>query len=253
MSTVLLFNSSDKLSKASEPQLLQLLLLLLSDETASDVAAEARTQAQAAGRAWVARQKPRDEQRRLAHLRAEGWSSDSGEMDGAEPEEEDGALLCMVRSLFLESLLPRALEDVGHWTLRVRHRAILLLATLVSLGGPEPVTAALPCVVRTLLSTLVADGAEAEVDAAVGQAARALGRIVALGALLDELLPQVRERRVFCLCAPLAPHPFSSTMPLQTQTLQIGARRAGRPDFAPGGGLADPSHGPGRGRGDRPP
>lgn len=172
---------------------------MLSDETVSDVTTEARTQARAAGLAWIARRKARGAQRRLAHLRADGQSSDLEEMatgEGEEEEEEggeDGALRCMVRSLFLPSLLPRVLDDVGHWTLRVRHRAVLLLADLISLGGPDQITAALPLVVRTLISTLVADGAEAEVDAAVEQAGRALGRTVPPGTLLEELLPQVER------------------------------------------------------------
>lgn len=194
--------------QACEPQLLLLLLLLLSDESPGDVATEARQQAMVAGQAWVARQRAWRGRPRLDVIQPEApKGGDAMELDAADAEEEGeededeaAGLRRMVRALFARSLLPRALDDVGHWTLRMRHRAILLLADLVSLAGQGqedrgPVLASLPVIVATLLSTLVADGAEAEVAAAVEQAARALAQAVPPAALLDELLPQVRGER----------------------------------------------------------
>ncbi len=109
---------------------------------------------------------------------------------------DGGALRCMVRSLFSRHLLGPVLDDVGHWTLRWRHRALLLLADLLALAGAGPATASLPLVVATLQSALVADGGEPEVAAAVERAMRALaGARVAPGAVLDEVLPQVSKRK----------------------------------------------------------
>lgn len=194
------------LAQACEPDLLLLLLLLLSDESSGEVATEARQQAVAAGRAWVARRRVRRHHPRLDLVQPdsgpEGMAMDL-DLDTADKEDADtdegddeAGLRRMVQALFTRSLLPRALDDVGHWTLRMRHRAVLLLADLVALAGLDgPALASLPTLVATLLSTLVGDGAEAEVAAAVEHAARALARAVPPAAMLDELLPQVRGER----------------------------------------------------------
>jgi hypothetical protein len=194
-------------TQACEPCLLLLLLLLLSDD-AADVAADAYAHAQAAGAVWVARREAQQGEQRGGRRRLDLLQPGGGGEEEEEEQREEKvglgqeggkaggeALRCMVRALFPTELLRRSLDDVGHWTLRMRHRAILLLADLVCLAGTGQVTASLPPILATLLSTLVTDGEEVKVAQAVERAMRALGTAgVAPGAVLDEVLPQVRAR-----------------------------------------------------------
>ncbi|GAB5033920.1 heat repeat containing 2 [Nannochloropsis oceanica] len=161
-----------------EADLMFALLLGLSDEV-PEVAEATREKVQAAGRAWVTR---KEHQRRI--------NSPSVEAEGSDSEGSSGAQR-MVRFL-LPSLLPKVLDDVGHWTLRMRHRSVLLLADVLRLAGPALVPFLSPTV-STLINAALDE--EPEVRCAVAEAARALGEGVEISLPLDELLPLVRGAR----------------------------------------------------------
>ena len=94
----------------------------------------------------------------------------------------------MTRAL-LPSLVPKVLEDLAHWTLRLRSRSVLLLGSVVSYAGPA-IVAFLPNVLQALAAATGDD--EAEVLEAVDACGRAIGAVVEPAALFDHLLPQVR-------------------------------------------------------------
>ena len=161
-----------------EADLLFVLLLGMSDETQEVVEATAG-EAKAVGQAWVRRK-----QRKMAVFGGE-------EDDEDEDRSSQGEAAAMVRAL-LPSLLPKVLDDVGHWTLRMRHRSVLLLSEVVRLAGPALV-AFLPATIATLVNA--ARDEEPEVASAVAGTARRLGEGVAMSTLLHQLLPIVRGER----------------------------------------------------------
>eukprot|EP00624_Nannochloropsis_granulata_P002686 evm.model.NODE_23502_length_7635_cov_33.958744.4 len=123
--------------ESCEADLIFILLLGLSDEV-PEVVEATREKVQAAGRAWVKRK----ERKRLVY-------GPPVEAEDSDNEGGSGAQV-MVRFL-LPSLLPKVLDDVGHWTLRMRHRSVLLLADVLRLAGPA-LLPFLPPTVATLIN-----------------------------------------------------------------------------------------------------
>ena len=162
-----------------EADLVFILLLGLSDEVA-EVVEWTKEKVQAVGRGW-AKQK---ERKRLVY---------GPPPVGAEEDENKGSsgAQIMVRAL-LPSLLPKVLDDIGHWTLRMRHRSVLLLADVLRLAGPA-LLPSLPPTIATLINAALDESPE--VSSAVAEAARALGEGIEISVLLDEILPLVRGAR----------------------------------------------------------
>lgn len=166
-----------------EPDLLLLVLMGLSDEL-DEVRGTSRQELQAMGDAWWARTRASSdiEPGPTAKEMEEEEEEESGRLTGIER---------MTRAL-LGSLVPKVLEDVAHWTLRLRHRSVLQLSHVVEYAGPAMV-ACLPPVLASLANATGDE--EADVASAVEECGRALGRVVEAQALLDVLVPQVRGQR----------------------------------------------------------
>lgn len=160
----------------------------LSDEV--DEAREAsRQQLHDMGRAWS----------RRADAEAEAESDipvDSLRKDRAKDGKEGGlegkeGMVRMTRAL-LGPLVNKVLDDVAHWTLRLRHRALLTLSHLVGYAG-EDMVSLLPSVVAVLANATFDE--EAEVQRAVEECGKALGAAVDPQALLEVMLPGVSGRK----------------------------------------------------------
>jgi hypothetical protein len=168
-----------------EADLLLVLMLGLSDE-AIEVQEATRRELTAVGDHWLTKG-------------SEIITQDSGDKSGKDGEDK-GAVIKggegvgageMTRAL-LPALVPKVLEDVAHWTVRTRHRSILLLAAVVMQAGPA-IGSYLPVIFPPLCGA-TSDEEEGVVAAAL-ECGQAVGAMADPEVALGLLLAQVRGAR----------------------------------------------------------
>ncbi|EWM21653.1 heat repeat containing 2 [Nannochloropsis gaditana] len=124
----------------------------------------------------------------------------------------------MVRGL-LRSLMPKVLGNSGHWTLRMRHRSVLLLADVIR-HAQSAVIPFLPSIIQRLASALIDE--EAEIEAAIAECARSLGENVAASVVVHKTLPIMQGATGFEI-----DHRFAGLRLLHFILIGIAASRRG--------------------------